>query len=382
MEELRQILEEDLSESLYQIIISNCKGTGTASKVKIRPIMQKQKLLFQSSSYVGTKVLHANYEKADMIEEILRLLQEEFKQMEMTTTAFHTVALISKKGKITCKRKKENTNAPKMAVDLSHNRKKQYLLEEGKAVPFLIDLGIQTQEGKIVKSKYDKFRQINRYLEFIEDIVPSIEHEGTVTILDFGCGKAYLTFAMYYYLSVIKKLDIQMIGLDLKKDVIDYCNKLSHKYGYTGLTFLQGDIGKYQGMTEVDMVVSLHACDLATDYALEKAVQWNAKVIFAVPCCQHEVNRQIKSELLDSVFQYGIIKERMSALITDAVRANMLEKNGYDTQILEFIDMEHTPKNLLIRAIKTNKMRRTSKKTDMERLFEELHVEPTITKLL
>lgn len=235
---------------------------------------------------------------------------------------------------------------------MSHNRKKRYILEEGRPVPFLVDLGVQTKEGKVITSRYDKFRQINRFLEFIEDIWPLLPKDRPVHIIDFGCGKSYLTFAMYYYLHELKGLTLEVTGLDLKKDVIVHCNELAKKYHYEGLSFLHGDIADYTGTDSADMVVTLHACDTATDYALYKAMKWHAGVILSVPCCQHEVNKQIACEPLEGALKYGLIKERLSALFTDALRADLLEENGYDTQVLEFIDMEHTPKKILLRAVR------------------------------
>lgn len=263
---------------------------------------------------------------------------------------------------------------------LQHNRQKNYLLKEGVPVPFLVDLGVMTPEGKIVRSRYDKFRQINRFLEFIEDILPKLHRERENRIIDFGCGKSYLTFAMYHYLKIIKGYSIHVVGLDLKKDVIGRCNMLAEKYGYDRLSFYCGDIADYEGVEQADMVVTLHACDTATDYALEKAVRWGAKVILSVPCCQHELNRQIKNDLLKPVLGYGIIKERMAALITDALRAELLEAAGYRTQILEFIEMEHTPKNLLIRAVKEGKPKENQK--ELDKLMEFLQVNPAFKRLL
>ena len=262
---------------------------------------------------------------------------------------------------------------------LTHNRVKQYILKENIPVPFLIDLGVMNKEGRIITQKYDKFRQINRFLEFIQDILPKLDQKKEVTILDFGCGKSYLTFAMYYYLRELKGYDVNIIGLDLKTDVIQKCNHLAEKYGYEKLHFYQGDIADYEGVSAVDMVVTLHACDTATDYALAKAVEWGAKVILSVPCCQHEVNRQIRNETLEPVLKYGILKERMSALFTDGIRANLLESMGYETQILEFIDMEHTPKNLLIRAVKTDNKKDIKK---AENLMRALNISPSLERLL
>lgn len=260
-----------------------------------------------------------------------------------------------------------------------HNRKKHYILEEGIPVPFLIDLGVQTAEGRIVHARYDKFRQINRFLEFVQDILPQMEKGRELTILDFGCGKSYLTFALYYYLKILNGYDIRVIGLDLKEDVIARCNALAEKYGYDKLTFLTGDIADYEGVSKVDMVVTLHACDTATDYALEKALEWDAKVILSVPCCQHELNKQMENEILKPVLKYGLIKERIAALVTDALRAGRLEEAGYQVQILEFIDMEHTPKNLLIRAVHTGKKRDGEA---LKHMMKALHVQPSLEKLL
>ena len=220
---------------------------------------------------------------------------------------------------------------------------------------------------------------MNRFLEFIEDIVPELPKDRESVIIDFGCGKSYLTFAMYYYLHELKHYDVRIIGLDLKADVIAHCQRLAEEYGYEKLSFLTGDIADYDGVDHVDMVVTLHACDTATDYALDKAVRWGAKVILSVPCCQHEVNGQIQNDLLQPVLKYGLIKERMSALLTDAIRANLLEEAGYQVQVLEFIDMEHTPKNILLRAVRTGKKKRSE---DLTGLLKQLHISPTLERLM
>ena len=239
-------------------------------------------------------------------------------------------------------------------------RKKKYVLEEGVPVPFLQDLGVMTQDGKIVRAKSDKFRQINRFLEFIEDILPELDKGRELTILDFGCGKSYLTFAMYYYLHELKEYDIRIIGLDLKKEVICHCNELSEKYGYEKLRFLEGDIADYTGVNKVDMVVTLHACDTATDYALAKAVGWDAKVILSVPCCQHELNRQIRNEVLEPVLRYGLLKERMAALITDGLRA--VKRNQ--------------------KADQKESVRRQQIEASIRKCEAELRVSPTLGRLL
>lgn len=385
--EINEILTEWIDEGLYQVILSNTKDSQVASKVKIRPVLLKGQLFFQQTIYQGTKVLHSNFEKDAMCQQILNWLQNTFKQGEIQSDKGAVTFLISKKGKVTTKVTKKTPTGEKRLME--HNRVKNYILEEGTPVDFLVGLGVQTRDGKVVKAKYDKFRQINRYLEFIEDIIPKLPAGKTLRIIDFGCGKSYLTFAMYYYLHVMKQYPVQITGLDLKTDVIEHCNKLAKEYGYEALAFERGDIASYEGADQVDMVVTLHACDTATDFAIEKAVKWGASVILAVPCCQHEVNAQMKCQPMEEILGYGLIKERMSALITDALRAQLLEANGYDTQILEFIDMEHTPKNLLIRAVKRSGMQSPAKvkqeawRADrVSQLCDFFGIEPTLQKLI
>lgn len=387
MEELKILLQKILNKDLQQIILSNSRHPEQTQKVKIRPVLIREELLFQETAYRGTQAFHENFTAEQLTDRICTALQEQFRQGEFSAKTLQATALVSKKGKLTLK-VKNSGKAPQTAASeeeelqaLAHNRTKHYILEEGKPVDFLVGLGVQTPDGRVTRARFDKFRQINRYLEFIEDVIDELPKDRTIRIIDFGCGKSYLTFAMYYYLHELQHRDIQVTGLDLKTDVIQHCNELAEKLGYDRLKFERGDISTYEGTDVADMVVTLHACDLATDYALDKAVKWGARVILAVPCCQHELNRQIKCDPLKPVLKYGIIKERVAALLTDALRANLLEQQGYETQILEFIDMEHTPKNLLIRAVKKNGMR-PKKSADIGTVEELLHVAPTLEKLL
>ena len=377
MEELRRILTESLNIDLLSATISNPRSKDGILKVKVRPILHQGSLLFQCEEFRGGQAFHHNYAAAEAGEKIYQYMHL-FKQLNLETRTCSYQVLVSKKGKAAVKRK-IRSDVP-MAADLSHDRKKQYILPEGAAIPFLLDLGVMTEEGKVVKSRFDKFRQINRFLEFIEDVLPQLDKERENVILDFGCGKSYLTFAMYYYLHEMIGYNIRIIGLDLKKEVIENCRTLGQKYGYEKLTFLEGDIAGYEGLDQVDMVVTLHACDTATDHAIYKAVKWGAKVILSVPCCQHEINGQIANDVLSPLLGYGLIKERMAALVTDAVRAQYLEGAGYDTQILEFINMEHTPKNILIRAVKTGK--KGSNQEALKKCEEFLHISPTLGILL
>ena len=381
MEELRKLLNEQLNKDFGSAVLSGAHDKTGVTKVRVRPLIKRGELLFQLESFRNNQAFHENLSVEETCEKILAYMQS-MKQMQMETRTYNYTVLVSKKGKVTIKRRMQQGNWKQ--VDLTHNRKKHYILEEGTMVPFLRDLGVMTADGKIVHAKFDKFRQINRFLEFVEDVLPQLPKDREVTILDFGCGKSYLTFAMYYYLHELKKYDVCMIGLDLKTDVIRHCNELSEKYGYEKLKFLEGNIADYTGASEVDMVVTLHACDTATDHALYHAVRWNTEMIFSVPCCQHELNSQIQSEDYSILTRYGLIKERTAALMTDAIRANLLEACGYKTDILEFVDFAHTPKNLLIRAKKkpVSKDQKEKRIREVERLMQEYHLQPTFYQLL
>ena len=350
MNQIEELLKRELTSLLVDMVISGARGGGDFIKIKVRPVMIRDSLYFQVSRYTDKQVFHENMTAEDALETLSGWILHDFRQAQIRMQDEMVTVLVSKKGKATVKSKKA---ACIETQNLEHNRKKQYIIEEGTAVPFMIDLGVMTESGKIIRTRYDKYRQINRFLEFIEDILPELPTDRTVHIIDFGCGKSYLTFAMYYYLKVLKHYDIRITGLDLKQKVIEDCQALADRYGYDGLQFLCGDIADYNGTDEVDMVVTLHACDTATDYALYKAVKWHASVILSVPCCQHELNRKMQCETLSGAFQYGLIKERTAALMTDAMRGQLLEMKGYKTQLLEFIDMEHTPKNILIRGVKS-----------------------------
>jgi SAM-dependent methyltransferase len=386
MSDLQSLFTDCLNETLIRVILSNPSSKDGVIKICARPVLKNKSLLFQIEEYTKTQVFHKNLTAGDAGSYLTGKLSSDtssqtasFKNALVETQSFTANVLVSKKGTITIK-KKMNASAKQPKISLSHNRKKKYILEEGIPVPFLIDLGVMTQNGNIVNAHYDKFRQINRFLEYIEDILPSLPTDRELRILDFGCGKSYLTFAIYYYLKVLKGYPVRITGLDLKEDVIRHCNELTVKYGYDKLEFLCGDIAYYDGCSQVDMVVTLHACDTATDYALAKAVGWGAKVILSVPCYQHELNKQMKNELLSPVLHYGILKERMAALMTDGLRAQILEANGYRTQILEFIDMAHTPKNLLIRAVYNGHC--ADNKAQINELLAAFDINPTLYRLL
>ena len=382
MEFLINKIAEKLDDHLIRITISNPRKAEEIKKYSIRPVLVKEQLLFQCAAYTKTQVFHENLSKGVLVEKLGEILPG-YKQVQMQTLEGELTALINKKGKAAIKVTGRKTEKPMKADPsrLQHNRTKNYILQEGEVVPFLQDLGVMTSEGQIVRNRYDKFRQINRFLEYIEDVLQFLPKDREITILDFGCGKSYLTFAVYYYLKEVKGYNLRIIGLNLKKDVIRQCNRLAQKYHYENLHFYEGSIEEFEGVTQVDMVITLHACDTATDYALYKAVRWGAEVILSVPCCQHELNKQMKTENFEPIADYGILKERFAALATDGIRAALLEGVGYETQILEFIDMEHTPKNLLIRAIKGKKASE-KKWQEAEQFCTRFGFNPTLRALL
>lgn len=349
--------------------------TSKYIKAKIQKIVIKNEEKIQLALYTSKQVFHENIKEEELEIKLNELMSIYFNVAELETTDYVYGYRITNKGRLLTNKRKNNQTF----VVLEHNKKKNYLLEEGVVVPPLVDLGVMTPEGKVVKAHYDKYKQINRFLEIIED---SIKEEKNLKIIDFGCGKSYLTFILYYYLTFVKKIDCDIIGLDLKEDVVDNCNKIAVKYGYNKLKFLKGDISKYSKNDNVDMIVTLHACDTATDYALYYAINMKCRYIFSVPCCQHEINHQLKESKFPVFTKYGILKERFSALITDAIRANILEYCGYKTNVMEFIDIENSPKNLLLRASLTNKKPNEKLKEELDKTINELGVNQTLYDLI
>lgn len=342
---------------------------------------------YQISKYTQKQVFHENVEAKDLAQRVEELTTElSFRQINLWTNEHEYSFLLSKKGELSVKRRalKEDEQCHLKEQSSDHNRQKNYIISEGQQVAPLVDMGVFTKDGKVVKSMYDKFRQINRFLEILDDEIDSAKLDH-LNVIDFGCGKSYLTFVVYYYLTEIKGIKANIIGLDLKADVIKKCNQAAQKYGYDNLHFELGDINGYKAPFDVDMVITLHACDTATDYALYNAIQWDARMIFSVPCCQHELNQKIKSDDLSILTRYGIIKERFAALATDAIRGNLLEYAGYKTQLLEFVDFAHTPKNILIRAVKRPigpKNSRDKALEEVNKLMEEFHTDQTLYNLL
>ncbi|MEV5030542.1 class I SAM-dependent methyltransferase [Paenibacillus sp. LPE1-1-1.1] len=383
-EQWQQDITKWISEKeLLQATLSQPKRKdGTAApKTVIRPIEMKNGLFYQFEYHFANKVTHDNIEEAKAAERAIGLLQENYRQALVKTPEADVQLLFNKKGKAAVL-KKPPTGDSKKGVQ-QHNRQKQRVLAEGKAAPFLVELGIMTPEGLVHAKKQDKYRQINRFLEMVTDVLAYLPKDRELTIVDFGCGKSYLTFALYHLLAVEQQRKINIIGLDLKADVIAFCSGLAAKLGYDKLQFLVGDIADYEELQTADMVVTLHACDTATDAALAKAVNWGASVIMSVPCCQHELFKQVDNDVLSPLLSQGLLKERFSALATDAARGTLLEVLGYKVQMLEFVDPEHTPKNLLIRAVRTEQQGLSVKKWEQYEQFRQfLNISPSLEHML
>lgn len=377
-EELKTYLNFIDFVKVRKIVISNNeeKELNNFVKIVINDIGNK----FQSEKYTQTQVFHENLLIDELEEYCINQLQMGFRQINVWDDDNEYSLRISKKKKIMFNKTKKFT--PVNIID-GNNRKKQYILEEGQKIEPLIDMGIFTKDGKVINSMYDKYKQINKFIEIIDDTIKKMNLK-TINIIDFGCGKSYLTFVVYYYFTEIRKIDTHIVGLDLKEDVIKKCNEAAIKYGYNNLHFEVGNINDYKAPFQIDMVITLHACDTATDFALFNAIKWNTKAIISVPCCQHELCGQLDSSELAIVQRYGIVKERCSALFTDAIRGNLLTYCGYKTQLLEFIDMEHTPKNILIRAVKSNIAKEHKEKVlkEVEKLNECFDLRPTLYELL
>ena len=381
MDNLINAIDKIVEGQVFKIVISNKKDKENKyNKININFKESKNKKYYQVEKYTDKQVFHENIEIEDLRDYLLDYMENSYKQLAAWSENNTFDLKISKKGKVFLGKKNANNSN---LINKDHNKKKNYILEEGMIIEPLIDLGVFTKEGKVVNSQYDKYKQINRFIEIIDDEVKKNNFE-ELTVLDFGCGKSYLTFVLYYYFTEIKKINVKMIGLDLKADVIKKCNDIAKKYNYENLSFELGDINGFKYNNKVDMVITLHACDTATDYALYNAIKWNTKMIFSVPCCQHEFNSQMKPENLPILSRYGIVKERVSALMTDALRANLLEVLGYKTQLLEFIDISHSPKNILIRASKSNisKEKKDRALKEVNDLIKEFNFNPTLYNLL
>lgn len=368
-----------INEKIVKIILSNKVNKDyDYNKVIIKPVKIKDNVKYQFESFTDKQAFHINLSLEEAKKKIEELFNEHFKQLDAYLLDEYVMYKKSKKGKILTTSKKLTNN---LKVSLDHNKKKKYIINEGDIIPPLIDLGVMTNEGKIVKSKYDKFKQICRFLEMIDD---AIKDEKELNIIDFGCGKSYLTFVLYYYLVDVKKMNVKIIGLDLKKDVIAQCNEIRDKYKYQNLDFKLGDISLYKPDFKADMIITLHACDVATDYAIYHAINYQVKYLFSVPCCQHEINNQLKNGSLHLINKYGLLKERFSSLLTDAIRANILEYFGYKVQVLEFIDSIHSPKNILLRCSYQgiNDTKQEVIKKELDELLKDYQIKQTLYDLM
>ena len=387
---LFELIKNIQDDKLIKIVFSDRKS-GDFNKVIIKPIILKSAKNIQIESFKDNKAFHKNIDLNNLqeLEDNLKEYIDNFKQILLQIEGLD-ISFIRKKENFSRKEKESNL----IKTSNEHNKKKQYILNEGDKIDFLIELGLMSVEGKILKSSFNKFKQINKYLEFIDDVIEELKAKKLITnhinVLDFGCGKSYLTFALYYYLKNYRKdLTFSIVGLDLKKDVIEFCNKLAKKLNYENLEFLNGNIKDYDKSKEVDLVFSLHACNNATDYSLEKALSLDAKAILAVPCCHHEFFEKIQknknSEFYDTLkimADNGVVLDKFATLATDSFRSLSLELCGYKTKMIEFIDMEHTPKNILIKAIKSKSSNLKEKLTEYNKLKEFLGIKPLLEDLI
>ncbi len=357
--------------SLTRAVLSKPRSRELPARVTVDPVELRGETAYRFTTHLADRATHENL-TADGARERLGTLLADYRQALLQTADADWQVL----GETVLRRPPSRP-----AASGAHDRKKQYLLEEGTPVAFLVELGVMTPEGAVRKSRYDKFRQINRFLELVDDIVPSLRPEGTLRVVDFGCGKSYLTFAIHHLLTVLRGREVELVGLDLKEDVIAACSALAKQSGAAGLRFELGDIAGFDARQDVDLVVSLHACDTATDETLAQAVRWAADAILAVPCCQKEAYRQLESSLLAPLLRHGLAKERFASLVTDALRAQLLELAGYRTQLVELVALEHTAKNVLIRAVKGKPAG-----ADVRRAYEELRdslgLDPALERLL
>jgi SAM-dependent methyltransferase len=378
MELQKTSLPEGLLEGAFKIVLS--RGDGAFRRIVIQKKTDgKRGDWFQAEKYTDRQVFHDNLRPEELEDYVAALIPGAFKQADCFSEGLCQTLRVSKKGKMAVSRARTG----EVRRQESHNREKNHLLPEGTPIPPLVDLGVFTKEGRVAARMQDKYRQINRFVELVDDAVRRYGRDD-MRIIDFGCGKSYLTFILYYYLTEIRGLHPTVLGLDLKADVIAHCNDVAQRYGYDGLRFELGDIAGYTPAETPDMVISLHACDTATDHAIFNAVQWGTKMIFSVPCCQHELNAQMQTETLTALTKYGVIKERTAALMTDAIRGCLLESAGYRTSVLEFVDMAHSPKNLLIRAYRADmpEDKRSAARREAEDLMRAFGFRPTLHELL
>lgn len=373
---IKDKIEKYFRQEIVRVVISNLKKGAVCeySKVTIKPYNSSKGIMYQFEYTVKNQVKHRNVEEYNLVDEISLLLENYFTQCMVygTESDYH----------INCygdKVKAKTMAATKKIAIGGHNKKKRYILNEDEHIDFLVYLGVMTKDGKVVNSKYNKFRQINKYLELIKPSIDMLPKDRPLKIVDFGCGKAYLTFALYYYVVKILNMQAEITSLDLKEEVIDYCNKVARELGYDSLEFQKGNIKDYSRTQDVDMVIMLHACDNATDEGIVQSLKFNAKIIIAVPCCQHEFFRQIENENLEPILQFGILKDRMTALATDSLRAQILKALGFDVTVMEFIETEHTPKNLAIRAIRDGGFNKTEYEK-YEKFRDFLDLDPYIER--
>ena len=382
-----EIIKNCLTENKFIYgVFTTPRVKSKYKKITARAIVIKGENYIQLEKFTDAQAFHENLEYEVALDVLINMIANEYRNINIFTEDADYQILVSRRGNI----KVIQREPTKKVSSEEHNKKKQYIINENEPCDFLSNLGVMNEEGRVYAKKYDKFKQINKFLEIVDDSLTGKDVQDDFMIIDFGCGKAYLTFALYYYFYHIRKIKVKIVGLDLKEEVIGFCNETAKKLGYDNLEFMYGDIRDFEYKNKVNMIVTLHACDTATDAAIVKAVAWDCDIILSVPCCQHELFNKIENENLKSMLKHGLIKERMSSLITDSLRSLFLETKGYKVQLMEFISMDHTPKNILIRAVKANKNTRAAeieyeefkKFWNLEDLFIEKYANDVLTQSL
>ncbi|WP_305768612.1 class I SAM-dependent methyltransferase [Candidatus Epulonipiscium viviparus] len=374
MRKLEKLLSENI---LIAGVYSNPRKKNIAGKLTIRPIVIQNRALFQVEALRDNKAYHQNLDEAELLEFMLETCRD-YKQIQLYTAANDFTILVNKKGDLAIKR---SDATKKVEMNKLHNKEKNYILNPNTSAEFFISLGIMDENGRVKPSKYDKFKQINKYIEIVANVIDELKLD-FYRIVDFGCGKSYLTFALYHFLTQIRKKEVEIIGLDLKADVIEFCDQLAKKLNYDNLKFQVGDIGKYTSDKAIDIVISLHACNTATDFAIDKGIRWKAKAILAVPCCHHEAYTQIENAQLNGILKHGILKEKIASLVTDGLRATLLEAFSYKVAVIEFIDSSHTPKNILIKAILLDAGFNSKVFEEYQQIADMLGLNLTLAKLI
>ncbi len=379
MTEAESYLRDMASLTLTKVTFSSPCADSPYRRTVLRPLSNGR---WQAEHFTDTQAFQENFDTDALSARLADWFPSRYRQAHFVTDRYFYDAKLSKKGKLLTNR---TPNTTLRAQPIPHDRQKNYIIDAENLPPVFEKLGVTGSDGKVLRAKYDKYRQICRFAELLNDVLKN-ETKDELHIVDFGCGKSYLTFVVYYYITEILHKKAHITGLDLKREVIAECASLAETYGYDGLEFLCMDVKDYKPEKGVDMVITLHACDTATDHALAFAVHSGAKYIFSVPCCQKEAYGMMHTDELSIFTDYGLVKERFAALATDALRGKLLECEGYAVDMVEFVSFDNSPKNLMIRGVKkrpsADRYRRSRAEEQIEAMRKQFGVTILLEKLL